>query len=234
MLNFEMLEAEGRCQMLTSSDLNSKERAIMIAFRMLFGEKINAKDTATVYGVSKRTILRDISSIRHALSDNDLANYRFELKYNENQNNYSIYDNGILTLEEALLVLMTLTSNIPDISSDSLNKILKEIANLVETKNRRKLNGTVINAQKNYLNSSDKSENLSKIKQFLPLVVNKKAICFTAEDDRVLTGIPLNMFVENRHCYILMYVAGDFDHNVVYQIDQIHNLEFCKEDIKIS
>lgn len=219
---------------MTNKDVNSKERALIIAFRMFFGEKINAKDTAMGYGVSKRTILRDISSIRHALANNDLANYRFELKYNEKQNAYGIYDNGILTLEEALLVSMTLTSGIPNISSDSLNKILKGIADLVETQNRHKLNGAVINTRKNYLNSSSKIDNLFKIKQFLPLIINKKAICFTAEDDRVLTGIPLNMFVEKRHCYILMYVSSDFDHNVVYQIDQIHNLEFCKEDIKIS
>ncbi len=118
---------------------------------MLFGEKINVKDTAEAYGVSKRTILRDISAIRHILADKDLANERFKLEYNENHNNYNISDSGVLTLEEASLVLKTLAGDTSDINSKSLNKILKGIINLVATTDRRQLSPALLNAKEGNL-----------------------------------------------------------------------------------
>ena len=220
---------------MTNKDVNSKERALIIAFRMFFGEKINVKETAETYGVSKRTILRDISSIRHVLADKDLANYRFELKYNEGHNNYNIFDNGVLTLEEALLVLMTLACNIPDINSDSLNKVSKGITDLVATSKRRQLGPALLNAKESYMALSNKKDILPRVKKFLIWTIDHKTIHFTdASADCSLDGVPLSIFVRNRDCFVLMYVAGDINRNIVYPIDKLTNLSESKKEIKIS
>lgn len=218
---------------MTNRDVNSKERALIIAFRMFFGEKINVNDTAEAYGVSKRTILRDISAIRHVLADKDLANERFELKYNEGRNNYNILDNGILSLEEALLVLMTLAGNIPDINPDSLNKVLKGITNLVATADRRQLKPAMLNAKESYLALSKKKDILPQVRELLIWIINRKAVHFTYKN-RSFNGVPLSIFVKNRDCFVLMYVDDDVKQNVVYPINKLKNLSESKLEIKVA
>ena len=60
--------------MASNRDKNSQERVLVMAFRMIFGEKINVNNDAEKYGVSRRTILRDISAIKHSLADKEVGN----------------------------------------------------------------------------------------------------------------------------------------------------------------
>lgn len=49
-----------------------------------------------------------------------------------------------------------------------------------------------------------------------------------------MDGVPLSIFVRNRDCFVLMYVAGDINRNIVYPIDKLTNLSESKKEIKIS
>ena len=71
--------------------MNSNQRILEIFFLLYQGEKIYIDELVLRYQVSKRTIQRDLSSIKDAI-DNTISN-ELTLIYNANHRYYSIKKN---------------------------------------------------------------------------------------------------------------------------------------------
>ena len=68
--------------------MNSSKRIVDILMRMLLGEKLDIGNVKSLYGVSERTIKRDLSTIRN----NETFSEDHILNYNAVQKKYYVTD----------------------------------------------------------------------------------------------------------------------------------------------
>lgn len=84
---------------------NKKNRMLEIFLRTILGEEINVRELADDYGVSTKSITRDISEIRNFLYDKrELSNFT-DLKYSGSSKTYSIEFDNILLSKELIAII---------------------------------------------------------------------------------------------------------------------------------
>lgn len=217
--------------MTSSKDMNSQERVLAEAIRMVSGEKISVKAEADKYGVSKRTILRDISAIKHSLDDKDVGNSRFFIKYDSQNNDYQLFDEGILTSPDALRMLLSLLDNNVRISSDEFSLIQKSVIQLVASDQRKSLNALLLSAYKNYEPTLHKEDAFERLQQLLNGIINYQTLEFTY-NGVTNKGVPLSVFSEKGTFYVLMYVDDEYK-DMSYQIDKIKSIKNLGKEIVV-
>lgn len=221
----------GGIEMTSSKDVNSQERVLAEALRMASGEKISISAEADKYGVSKRTILRDISAIKHSLDDKDIGNSRFFIKYDSQNNDYQLFDEGILTSPDALRMLLSLLDNNLRISSDEFNLIQKSVIQLVASDQRKSLNALLLSAYKNYEPTLHKEDAFERLQQILNGIINYQTIEFSY-NKAINKGVPLSVFSEKGIFYVLMYVDNEHK-DESYQIDKIKDIKDLGKEIVV-
>ena len=86
---------------------NKRNRMLEIFFRAMKGENISVKKLAFEYGVSNKSISRDISEIKNFLCDNRDLVGNTELKYASNSKTYYLeFDNFLLSKELVAIIKM--------------------------------------------------------------------------------------------------------------------------------
>lgn len=86
---------------------NKKSRMLEIFFRAMKGENISVKSLADEYGVSVKSISRDIGEIKNFLSDNRDLVGNTELKYASSSKSYYLeFDNFLLSKELISVIKM--------------------------------------------------------------------------------------------------------------------------------
>lgn len=84
---------------------NKKNRMLEIFLRTILGEEINFRELADDYGVSTKSIARDISEIRNFLYDKrELSNFT-DLKYSGSSKTYSIEFDNVLLSKELIAII---------------------------------------------------------------------------------------------------------------------------------
>lgn len=84
---------------------NKKNRMLEIFLRTILGEEINVRELADDYGVSTKSITRDISEIRNFLYDKrELSNFT-DLKYSGSSKTHSIEFDNILLSKELIAII---------------------------------------------------------------------------------------------------------------------------------
>ena len=84
---------------------NKKNRMLEIFLRTILGEEINVRKLADDYGVSTKSIARDISEIRNFLYDKrELSNFT-DLKYSGSSKTYSIEFDNVLLSKELIAII---------------------------------------------------------------------------------------------------------------------------------
>ena len=86
----------------------NKERLLGIFYRMMQGESVNLKSLSQEYGVSVKSISRDMNEIRNFLADNRDMVKNVELKYSRNLKSYRIDNSNSLLPKEFLLIMKIL------------------------------------------------------------------------------------------------------------------------------
>ena len=88
-----------------SSTGTKKNRMLEIFFRAMKGEDISVKSLADEYGVSGKSISRDLSEIKNFLADNRELVGNTELKYAANSKSYHLEFDGFLLSKELVSVI---------------------------------------------------------------------------------------------------------------------------------
>lgn len=84
---------------------NKKNRMLEIFLRTILGEETNVRELADDYGVSTKSIARDISEIRNFLYDKrELSNFT-DLKYSGSSKTYSIEFDNVLLSKELIAII---------------------------------------------------------------------------------------------------------------------------------
>lgn len=128
------------------------------------------------------------------------------MKYNEKQNNYSIFDHGVLSITEVLAMLLGLMGSDLRISADRFSKIQKDAIQMVATDERRTISNLLINLHDNYAQILKRDDNLDQFQQLLNGIINQQTIYFTYQGQiNVQKGVPLSIYSNNGHFYALVY-----------------------------
>lgn len=112
-----------------------KERILGIFYRLLQGESVNLKSLSQEYGVSVKSISRDINEIRNFLADNREIVKNMELKYFRDLKAYRIENNNCLSPREFLLIMKILTG-VRAIDKIELLDLFDKMKNFTEKEDR--------------------------------------------------------------------------------------------------
>lgn len=127
-------------------------RLLSISDRLLDGSEVRLEDLANEFGVSERTIKRDINSLRDYLSETDNATHN-AIAYNERKNTYFLIkpEREWVTADEAVTVTEVLLES-DKLSKEEAASVLHKIITQVDPNERDKARKIITKAYENYNN----------------------------------------------------------------------------------
>jgi len=204
--------------------MNSSERIVNVLMSMLRGEKIDFEDYRTVYGKSGRTFHRDLEAIRN---NEDFAS-RYVLHYNTVQKKYYVTNIGVISSAEVLAILKILIGS-RALSKKEINDVIKQLLELVATEDQSNIRTLLTTTSESYLPAVDEPI-FPRVKQFSEWIIAKKSITFkyngianSTKSTTMQAGVPLSMYYDNHHFYIMMYLIDD-DKTFLYRLDQFDKI----------
>jgi len=211
--------------------MNSSDRIVDILMSMLLGEKIDVDSVKSLYGVSDRTIKRDLSTIR----SNSIFSARHTLNYDSVQKEYSVTDAGVISSEEILAIIKILTSS-QALSEAELKPLVIKLLKLVSTDEQSNIKILLTTTNENYSSAIDKAV-FPLVKKFSGWIVHKKEITFEYKDEmmqqsREQSGVPLSIYFDDHHFHVLMYLV-EADMTVIYQLDHFKRVIEGKHSINV-
>lgn len=218
---------------------NKAFRLLNIYERLNKGENVSKRKLADEFGVSLKTVQRDIDDLRAYISENHFDEVEISIVYNKADNNYRLvrFAREWLTNEEALALCKII------LESRAFSK--KEISVLIEklimqiSPNDRKIAEEIIRSEHHkYLPLQHGKELLSSIWNLSRIITERKVIEFdyVRQDKKHTHKIvkPVSILFSEFYFYLIVYDANSTtDTPIVFRIDRIHNLKLTGETFDI-
>lgn len=125
-------------------------RLLSISDRLLDGSEVNIEDLANEFGVSMRTVKRDINALREYLSESENATQN-AIAYNEAKNTYFLIkpEREWVTASEAIAVTEILLES-DKFSKEQAAGILHKVITQVDPNERESARKAITKAYKSY------------------------------------------------------------------------------------
>ena len=210
---------------MNSSD--KLERTLAIFFRAVRGEDLVVKRIADEYGVSTKTIARDISDLKAFLAENrDMLGYA-ELKYSYHQKAYRLQMEEFLSDRELLALVKILIASRALNRGDMLN-IVNKIKNFSAPEDRKLLNN-LIGRELYYYSAvgSDVPHVVDRLWQLSRVIELKKEITITyyKMDRSEITRriVPVSIMFSEYYFYLIGFHETENGHMAerFYRIDRV-------------
>lgn len=219
---------------------------IDIYLRFLNNKEVNRKKLSQEYGVSERSIHRDISDLRNFLiSTNTLS----EIIYDAKENTYVLRneENQKLTNSEILAVSKILLDSRAFLKTEMLGIIDKLVKQCVPKDSYLKVSKLLENEKFHYIELRHKKSYLNNLWEIGEAVKNqlKIEIDYVRTDKKVVkrTILPVGVMFSEYYFYILAHIDGIdkekyFDNKddvfpTIYRIDRIENFEILGEHFPV-
>lgn len=203
-----------------------KNRLLEIFYRAMKGEGISVKTLAAEYGVSKKSISRDISEIKNFLCDNrDLAG-NTELKYDAGNKCYYLEFDEFLISKE-LLAVIKMMIGCRGLSKMELIAIITKLKGFTSFKDRKFLER--LNAKELYHYNEvnhDCPSVIDRIWQLNQCIDNRIEITveyYKMNREQVKRRLkPIAVIFSEYYYYLIAYKSDDDSYNPVYfRVDRI-------------
>lgn len=125
-------------------------RLLSISDRLLDGSEVNIEDLSNEFGVSMRTVKRDINALREYLSESENATQN-AIAYNEAKNTYFLIkpEREWVTASEAIAVTEILLES-DKFSKEQAASILHKVITQVDPNERESARKVITKAYENY------------------------------------------------------------------------------------
>lgn len=125
-------------------------RLLSISDRLLDGSEVNIENLANEFGVSMRTVKRDINALREYLSESENATQN-AIAYNEAKNTYFLIkpEREWVTASEAIAVTEILLES-DKFSKEQVASILHKVITQVDPNERESARKAITKAYENY------------------------------------------------------------------------------------
>ncbi len=218
---------------------NKAFRLLNIYERLNKGEKISKRQLADEFGISLKTVQRDIDDLRAYLSENHFDESGTAILYNKSKNTYHlvrcVYE--WLTNEEAVAVCKVLLES-RAFSKKEISVLVEKIIMQISPNDRKTAEEIIRNELYNYIPLQHGKELLSPIWQLSRIITERKVIEFdyVRQDNKQTHKVvkPVSILFSEFYFYLIVYDAfKQEDVPVVFRIDRISNLKITGETFDI-
>lgn len=210
----------------SGDDMEKEERILAIFLRGLRGEKITAARLANEFGVSEKSIARDISEIRAFLADNRELSGFAELVYSRSEKCYKMHIEDFLLDSELFAVIKILIGS-RALSEKELASIITKLKRFASANDRALLESLIAKEKFHYCNVKCDCE--SVIDRLWTLARDIRTRTEISIDylkmsrERVQHRIhPVSLTFSEYYFYLIAYRADDPKYKPIYfRVDRI-------------
>lgn len=216
-----------------------KNRMLEIFFRAMKGENISVKKLADEYGVSGKSISRDIGEIKTFLCENRDLVGNSELKYSANSKTYYLeFDNFLLSKE--LISVIKMMIGCRALSKMEILDIISKLKNFTSFNDRATLEKLIMKEMYHYNEvAHDCRSVIDNIWQLTRCIDERKEITvryYKIDRDLVERRLmPVAIIFSEYYFYLIAYRCDENDWKpLYYRVDRIINVTEHRQHFELS
>lgn len=218
---------------------NKSFRLLNIYERLNKGETVYKDELAHDFGVSLKTIQRDIDDLRAYLAENHFAETGTAIKYDKTQNGYSLVrlEREWFTNEEVLALAKILLES-RAFKKEELSELMKKLLMQTSSKDRKKVEGMINSEYTAYIPPRHGKPLLALIWRMSEFINLHKVITFkySRQDGKTTfkRAKPVAIMFSEFYFYLIAYMDDDKnDYPVVFRIDRIKEVKETGERFSV-
>ncbi len=236
-----ILRWQGGCRLNLSIDYKGNKgfRLLSIYERLNKGEIIEKAQLAECFGVTQKTIQRDIEDLRAYITEAHFAEGEVAIKYDKVKNGYYLvrFEREWLRNEEVMALCKILLES-RALCKEELNSLISKLLTQVVPNDRRKIENIIRSEQHHYVPLKHGKYLFSILWELSQLIINSELTRFTyARQDGVTNERlvkPVAIMFSEYYFYLIAYMAeGNKDFPTVFRIDRITDLKGTKQHFSI-
>lgn len=195
------------------------------------GELLSKEDLAEKFGVTQKTIQRDIDDLRAYLSENHFAETEVAIKYDKTRKGYVLvrFEREWLTNEEVMGLCKILLES-RAFCKEELNCLINKLLIQVVPNDRNKIKSIIKSEQYHYVPLKHEKQLLSTIWEISQIITHSEIIKFTyTRQDGMMKERevkPVAIMFSEYYFYLIAYMAdGTKDFPTIFRIDRITDLK---------
>lgn len=210
---------------------NKGFRLLNIYERLNKGEVVCKEDLARNFGVSLKTIQRDIDDLRAYLTEAHFTEIEATIKYDKAKNGYYLVrlEREWFTNEEVLALAKILLES-RAFRKDELSELMKKLLMQTSDKDRKTVEDIIHGEYMSYIPPRHNKRLLSLVWNLSAIVKSHKIITFsyTRQDGKksVKKVKPVAIMFSEFYFYLIAYMAeADKDFPIVFRIDRMEDIK---------
>lgn len=216
-----------------------KNRLLEIFYRLMKGEEISVKNVADEYGVSTKSISRDMNEIKNFLSENREVVGNTEINYIANSKTYSLEFDGFLLSKE----LMAIVKMMIGCRAFSKMELLDIVAKLKKftTNHDKAMMKQLIEKEMYHYNEvkHDCNSVIERLWELTKCINQQTEITITyykMNRERVERNIkPLAIMFSEYYYYLIAYHSDTEDYEpIYYRVDRITHISRHREHFQLE
>ena len=209
--------------------MERKDRTLAIFFRGLKGEKLSIAKLADEYGVSAKSISRNMTEIRSFLAENRELVGHAELQYSRNDKCYILQMEDFLTDKELLAVVKILIGS-RAFSKTELLTVITKMKQFISAKDRQLLESLIAKEKYHYCEvKSDCDSVVDNLWKLANCIRERQEITVSYNKmsrERVTHRLrPVSIMFSEYYFYLIAYKADDKQYSPTYfRVDRITDI----------
>jgi proteasome accessory factor C len=208
--------------------MNSNERIVSILVRLFKGEALSSEELVNEYTINKRTLQRDISTIKKVFQHYEMNT---DVKYHQDFKQYSLGANDE-TFFTGILMLLKIIIGTRSLTKDELQYVNTRLLSFLTEAEKKRMKTLITSGTANYLPVSHGQKLIPLVQQFIFFIENKETIDFDYVNSidgskKEGSGLPINIYFADFYFYILMY-SEKYQCCYSYRLDRFSNVRKSK------
>ena len=218
---------------------NKSFRLLNVFERLNKGEWVNKKELAIQFGVSEKTVQRDIEELRSYLAERYMADMTVEIQYDKQKRGYYLVKDykECLTKEE-ILALCKIILESRAFCMEEMELMITKLIKQLDSHNQVQLKALIGNEFYHYVPLRHGKRLIQKIWEIAQWIIQQEIIEFiytrqdnTQKKHRVK---PLSIMFSDYYFYLLAFkVEGTDEYPIIFRIDRMIEVCSTKEKFRI-
>lgn len=218
---------------------NKGFRLLTIYEHLNKGEIVEKAQLAEYFGVTQKTIQRDIDDLRAYIAEVHLEDIEVAVKYDKVKKGYYLvrFEREWLTNDEVMALCKILLES-RAFCKEELNSLISKLLTQVVPNDRKKIEDMIKNEQHHYVSLQHGKPLFSILWELSQLITNSELTRFTYTRQDGVTNArlvkPVAIMFSEYYFYLIAYMAdGNKDYPTVFRIDRITDLKGTKQHFNI-
>lgn len=218
---------------------NKAFRLLNIYERLNKGETVRKSELAGDFGVSLKTVQRDIDDLRAYLAEAHFAEAETSIKYDKSKNGYFLVrlEREWLTNEEVLALTKILLES-RAFCKDELSKLIDKLIMQTAVNDRKAVEDIIRGEYSSYIPPRHGKRLLSLLWQLSDYINDQKIITFiySRQDGKtdLKTVKPVAIMFSEFYFYLIAFMAdGSKDFPIVFRADRMSDIKQTKEHFSV-